>query len=120
VAHVQFRHKSCFGEVRLNWLSQFPSHFLVKGSKALVEGDVYDYQNLTLATDSGSKKHIRLEGISKSDIGIKIVSNFLSVIRNTEKPLVEGRDVLDSIKFIDECYQKASRFSMPWYDALGG
>jgi len=119
-AQVQFKLKSCFGEVRLSWLNQFPCRFFVKGSEACVEGEVYDYQNLTLATPSGSKKHIKLEGTNKLEIGSKIVSNFLAAIRNSEKPLVEGKDVLNSIQFIDECYQRASRFSMPWYEALGG
>jgi predicted dehydrogenase len=120
LAQVQFKHKSCFGEVRLSWLSQFPCRYFVKGDEASVEGEVYDYQNLVLATDAGSKKHIKLEAADKLSIASKIISNFLAVIGNNEKPLVQGSDVLNSVQFIDECYQKASRFPMPWYDVLVG
>jgi predicted dehydrogenase len=118
LARVQFKYKSCFGEVGLSWLSQFPCRFSIKGSKALVEGDVYDYQNLILVTPLGSKKHIRLESTNKLSIASKIISNFLSVIKNEEKPLVEGGDVVNCVQFIDECYEKASRFAMPWYETL--
>lgn len=120
VAQIQFKHKSCFGEVKLSWLSQFPCRFVVQGRDAKVEGDVYDYQTVILTNNSGLKKRLKLETIGKLGIGSKIVSNFISVIKQNEKPLVDGGDVLDSIQFIDECYEKAAQFSMPWYEVLGG
>jgi predicted dehydrogenase len=118
LVHIKFKHEACLGEVKISWLSQFPSRFLIKGREAIAEGDVYDYQNLFLAASKGAKKRLKLEARDKLSIGSMIVSNFLEVIKNNEKPIVEGSDVLDSIRFIDECYQKSSRFSMPWYEVI--
>jgi len=120
VARINFSHKACAGEVHLNWLNELPSRFILKGREATVEGNVYDYRSVTLTTGAGRKKRLKLEAIDKLGIGSKIILNFLSVIRNKERPLVDGGDVLDSIRFIDECYQKAGRFPMPWYKALEG
>ena len=118
VAHVQFEHDRCHGEVKLSWLSNFPCTFMIKCESGTVEGDVYDYQQIVLTTKSGRKKRIKLNYATKSDIAFTLVTNFINVIGNIEKPLIVGSDVLDSIKFIDECYQAATRFNMPWYEVL--
>jgi predicted dehydrogenase len=117
VAHVQFEHKKCVGEVRLSLLGKFPCVFRVKCEAGTVEGDVYDFQSIML-TKSGRKKRLRLKSREKyyTDFGYTMVTNFLDVITKGEKPRVSGADVLDSVEWIDECYEAASRFNMPWYE----
>jgi len=118
VVHVHFEHNCCLGEVKLSLLSKFPCRFIVKCEQGSIEGDVYDYQNVILTSASGRKKRFKLKSGSKFNIGYQIVTNFINVINKNEKPLVSGNDVLDSIQFIDECYEAASRFDMPWYEVL--
>jgi len=119
VAHIQFMHNKCFGEVKLSWLSSFPCKYIAKCQGGIVEGDVYDYQSVVLTENSGRKRQVKLQSESKSDIGFRMVTNFINVIYKDGKPLVAGSDVLDSIQFIDECYKAATRFDMPWYEFLG-
>jgi predicted dehydrogenase len=116
VAHIQFMHNKCFGEVKLSWLSSFPCKYMVKCQGGIVEGDVYDYQSVVITEDSGRKKRVKLQSESKSDIGFRMLTNFINVIYKDGKPLVAGNDVLDSIQFIDECYKAATRFDMFWYE----
>ncbi len=115
MAHVELEHNKCLGEVRLSWLSKFPCTYIIKCEAGTVEGDVYDYQGVFLINESGRKKRIKLKPETKAGIAFRIVTNFIDVITRGEKPLVAGSDVLNSIQFIDECYEVATKFDMPWY-----
>jgi UDP-N-acetylglucosamine 3-dehydrogenase len=117
VAHVQFAHNKCVGEVKLSWLSKFPCRFMVRCEAGTVEGDIYNFQSVVMTPVSERKRRCKLKsgGKSYSDIAYKMVANFIGAISKGEEPLVSGSDVLDSIKFIDECYEAATRFDMPWY-----
>ncbi len=118
VAHIQFEHNMCIGEVKLSWLSKFPCRFIVKCEAGTVEGDVYDYQRVVVTEESGRKKRIKLKSENKSDIGFRMVTNFINIIIKGNEPLVAGSDVLDSIQFIDKCYEAATRFKLPWYEVM--
>jgi predicted dehydrogenase len=118
VAHIKFEHKKCIGEVKLSLLGKLPCVFTIKCEAGTVEGDVYDFKSVILTSNSGRKKRLKLKSKEKyyTDFGHTIVSNFLDVISKGKKPLISGADVLESLKWIDECYGAASRFKMPWYE----
>jgi len=118
VVHVQFEHNMCFGEIKLSWLSKFPCRFIVKCEEGTIEGDVYDYKSIILTENSGRKKRLKIKSKKKADIGFRMVTNFINIIIKGDEPLVAGREVLDSIQFIDECYKIATRFRMPWYEVM--
>jgi predicted dehydrogenase len=120
VAHVRFERDGCSGEVRLSWLSKSPCVFTVECEKGSIAGEVYNFADLTLTNAGGQKRHVRLRSPihSKSDAGQSLVTNFIDVICRGDRPLIEGKDVLDSIEFIDECYRMATRFEMPWYPSM--
>lgn len=117
VAHVRFAHKKCVGEVKLSLLGNIRSGYFIRGQSGTIEGGIYDYRSLVLTTKSGRKKGVKLNSREKcyEDFGYTIVTNFINVISKGEKPLVSGSDVQDSMELIDECYETASRFDMPWY-----
>jgi hypothetical protein len=89
----------------------------VQGEAGTIEGDIYDFRNVTLTTKTGQSRKIALKSSEKydKDFGHKQVQNFINVLSGSESPHVSGSDVLNSIEFIDECYETASRFEMPWY-----
>ena len=120
VARVQFEHNRCVGDVKLSWLGKFPCRFMVKCEAGTIKGEVYDFESIVLKTEGGRERRIRLrpEGEPYSGIAYKMVANFIRVIGQGEKPLVSGGDVLDSIRLIDDCYEAATRFDMPWYEVL--
>jgi UDP-N-acetylglucosamine 3-dehydrogenase len=121
VVHVKFEDEGCSGEIILSWLAGFPSRFSVVCERGAIEGEVYDFRAVTLRGDGDKPERIALKkGIrSKADAGYRVVGNFIDVIRSGGKPLISGEDVLGSIEMIDECYEVAKRFDMPWYDMLG-
>lgn len=121
VAEVKFEYGRCEGRVKLSWLANFPSRFTVVFERGSVSGDVYDYTSVLLRTGDGPVRRIELRSKerSKKDVAAKIIDNFISVISGDEEPLVPGSGVLESIEFVDDCYLAATRFDMPWYQALG-
>ena len=115
VAYVKFELNQCAGEVKLSWLSSFPCRFLVEFEQGSIEGEVSYPQSVIVKTGKETKKRVNLKAESYMALGNKMVTNFIGVVAGVEKPLISGRDVLDSINFIDECYTTATRFEMPWY-----
>ena len=120
VAHIKFIKDQCKGDVKLSWLGTTPSTYSITCEKGTIHGGVYDYQSLEIEQQSGRKERITLKSgeSTKEKIAAKIVTNFINVITKGDKPLVSGMDALDSITFIDECYDAVKRFDMPWYEIL--
>ena len=120
VAHIIFEAGKCRGELKLGWLASSQCIYKIVCEDGIIEGKVYDYQNLFIQSKWGRKHKIHLKSQEKTKIAIsrKILNNFIEVVNNHAKPLISGSDVLDSIDFIDECYKTAERFSMPWYEGL--
>ena len=120
VAHVVFESGKCRGELKLSWLTGFPSTYKVVCENGSIEGKVYDYQNLSIQSGNGKRRrfHLQAKETGKVAIARKIVNNFVEVIAHVTNPLISGSNVLDSIDFIDECYASAMRFEMPWYEML--
>jgi predicted dehydrogenase len=115
VAYVQFEHNKCVGEVHLSWLSKFPCKFVVECERGSIEGEVYYPQSVLLKADGRLPKRIKLKSVDWIELGRRVVSNFIGVVKGSEKPLIPASDVLNSMRFIDECYAAAARFEMPWY-----
>lgn len=120
VAHVDFEYENCKGQIKLSLLGNLPCVYQIKCERGIIEGDIYDFRNLWIKENGQEKKLIKLKTKEKSytDFGMTIVSNFINVLKGKEEPLITGSDVLESIGWIDECYEKASRLTMPWYENL--
>lgn len=120
VAHVTFSHYDCRGEVKLSVLGRFPGTFVVECESATIEGDIYDFGTLFLIPRFGPKTRLRLRSAEKLywDFGPRLVTNFIDAVTARQPPLVSGSDVLASVEFVDECYEAATRFEMPWYKLL--
>lgn len=113
---VRFQRGNCTGVLTMNWFVNVPCRLFIQFGEGIVEGDVYDYRRLVL-WQKGKRSEIHLNSRiqTKLDVAAEIVNNFIGVVERGDLPLVSGADVLDSLAFVDECYQKAVRFDMPWY-----
>lgn len=120
VTQVIFQHEACKGEVFMSLLGKFPCIYRVEFENGVLEGDIYDYQTVVMTTATGHRKVLRLKTGENAyeDIGTRMVNNFIDVLTGNAGPLVQGRDVLDSLEFIDECYSSAAPFDAPWYARL--
>lgn len=120
VTEVKFGYQHCLGRVKLSWLGKSPCWYSVECEEGKIEGDIYDFQHVILTSKSGQKRkeHLKTAEKDHKDFGHKQIDNFINILSNSEKPLVSGSDVLASVEFIDECYERATQFDMPWYESL--
>jgi predicted dehydrogenase len=120
LAYVRFQKGDCAGEVRLSYLNKLPDRYVLEGDGGAIEGSTYDPLSITLVSKGGRRRELRLRSRQTDyfDYGERLVANFLKVIEGREAPLIAGGEVLDSVRFSDECYAHRSRFEMPWYEDL--
>ena len=111
-ASVNFRLRSCLGEVKVSWLADLQDLYSIQGDGGNICGGTRDWRYLTARFGSGKPR--RIDAGSPKARGKRMIDNFLSVILEKAEPLIPGREVIDSLELIDECYDAAERFSMPW------
>jgi predicted dehydrogenase len=118
VASVVIEHRGCRGEIRLSRLSKLPNYYRITGDRGYIEGGVYDWGSITVSTaaDNGRARRINLQDGDSSDPDNGLIASFFSVMKNEGQPLIPAKEVLDSIELLEEAYNKARRFSLPWYD----
>lgn len=121
VAEVQFKCRDCTGTVKLSWLGKLKNAYRIEGAKGSIGGDIYDFNNLEVRYKNENLK--KITGPNKIgayvNLGNRLVDNFIDTIQGKAEPLVSGSVVRDSIWWIEECYQKATRFNLPWYETAG-
>jgi len=116
-ASVKFRLKSCVGEVRLSWLANLQDLYTIQGDGGNICGGTRDSRSLTAKFGSAQPRLIEADQTTDSSKATdEMIDNFLSVILEKAEPLIPAREVIESLELIDECYDAAERFSMPWTD----
>ncbi|MCA9102348.1 MAG: Gfo/Idh/MocA family oxidoreductase [Planctomycetales bacterium] len=118
VAHVRLRHGQCDVEVRLSWLSQLDNTYRIECSNGVIEGGIENWDVFKVTTAGGHRETRRLGADERSydDFGVRMLGDFFAAAANGSKPLVPAEETIDAIRLIDECYQQATRFDMPWCD----
>jgi predicted dehydrogenase len=119
-ARLGLRRGACEIEVELSWLYKLPNRYAVEGTVGGLRGEVYDWRNLEVRVSDGPWRHARVArkpGLFPEYAEL-LVESFLAALAGEAAPLVAGRDVLDSLVLLDECYERARRFEMGWYRRL--
>jgi len=108
--------------IKINWLNKLSNQYCVEGTKGKIYGDIYNWQCISLYKYGVGDKTINIKtNVDSFNIFAEILlDNFISVIRNTAKPLVAGLEVIESIKLIDDAYKKRKTFNMPWDEGTTG
>lgn len=116
VSHTQFEHQGCDCRVELSWLTKLENQCVVQGERGTVSHSVYDWRSLDVTDAAGKTRKVRLKTdvMSFMDFGSVLIGNFLGLLAGRGRPLVAGAEVLDSIDLINDCYDQATRFEMPW------
>ena len=116
VVKIQAGNNGCRARITLNRLCELQNTFRVVGEKASIEGGIFTWKQVTLNRKPGSTEVKKLSCPARNYPGfvLPVVENFIQVIGGTQPPLVSGRDVLPSIEFIHECYERRRHFDFPW------
>lgn len=120
VASLALEHRACTINVRLSWLSRLPNTYRIVGTRGVIEGAIFDWRRLTIATNGGRPRRLKVssDGNDYLAFGNVIIDNFLDTIAGRAAPLAPATAVLPSLELIEECYRRASRMPMPWVEAL--
>lgn len=116
VVRIRAEKGGCTINITLSRLSDLGNRYRVTGERGRVSGGIFDWKRVCLEDESGTMSGRKLASVSRNYPGFvaPIVENFLQVIQGRAQPLVSGSDVLDSIEFIHECYERRERLDLSW------
>ena len=116
MAEVHLRSGHCNVHVKLSWLSRLANRYTIVGERGTISGALDHFDRLTISSPTGRRKGRRLRHAERTynDFGQRIIANFMDVIAGRAEPLVPAACVLPALDLMDECYESATRLSMPW------
>ncbi len=121
VAHVRMRHGACDVELKLSWFNPLDNCYEIVGRHGRIRGGLEDWDRVTIEYTDGRRKRVPVECTAEkyNDFGRLMIDNFTLVATDRAEPLVPGHDVVAPLELMDECYEKARRFRLPWLQPQG-
>lgn len=102
-------------KVVLSWISELKNDCRVELEKGEITFEPYGWKRLSLKRDSVVREHrVGSHVDSYSWFGAQLVKDFAQVCSASKDPLVDGSDVTESIRLIEDCYQNRSSITKQW------
>lgn len=122
VAHVRMRLGQCDVELKLSWLGRLDNRFEIVGRRGRICGGIEDWDRVTIEHADGRRERVRVLCYEQkyNEFGRLMIANFVDVVGGRAEPLVAGRDVVAPLELMDECYQTARPFRLPWFETRPG
>jgi len=119
VAKISLRRGAATARVHLSWLSKLRNTYRVVGSRATVEGGVYEWSSYSIRRGSGRARKVRTDSASRllTDFPEMLLENFTRAMSGQEAPRVPASATRDSIAVIEACYANRKHLPAPWHDA---
>ena len=103
--------------LKFSRLYKLENSYTIECEGARISGRLFDPSRLQIERD-GSVESISAGSTALYDeYARKLVHNFIGVIQGRETPLFVAQNVAPSITVMEEAYQIAIPFELPWYDA---
>lgn len=104
-------------EMRISWLSKLKNEVRLEFEDGVIE--VLSHSRTEYVVQrNGRRKRNSTSPQTPESLANEVVGNFLGVVRGTVEPAVKAADVLPSLHLLEECYERAERRAMPWFDHL--
>ncbi len=115
LATVELDHQGCPIEIKVSRLGKLPNGFRIVGSRAWIEAAAEDWNCITVQYHSGKSRRCRCGRMQKyTDCAQPLIANFIDVLAGRSQPLVPARDTLATIELLEQAYQAAEPYDMPW------
>ena len=110
--------EGCKINIMVSWLTKLQNTYKIIGELGTIEGNIGEWQSFLLVRKGKSEK-VSLDCKERDyyDFADKMIVNFFNIIKDNAKPLIPAIEIIPTIELVDECYQKATRSFMPWYEA---
>lgn len=117
VAKLELAYQQTVIHLAFSRLERLRNRYELQCERGTIRGRLFDFSRLEIERN-GKRDRIQAGPMrGYADWAWKLVSNFVQVVRGDERPLFEARDVAPSIGLLEQAYQQAGSFAMPWYDA---
>jgi predicted dehydrogenase len=116
LARIQAKVDSTSVTILLNRLNDLSNYYKLTGEEGVIDGKIFEWDTIiyTPVNGAGFRMKQKVKAKVYPEFVIPIFNNFIQILLGKEKPLVSGQDVVNSIRFIDECYQKRERMELTW------
>lgn len=116
VVRIRAAKGGCNVAITLNRLCDLKNTYRVVCENGSIEGKIFEWTKFALKNNNSATYEQKFKSPSKNYPGFvqPVFDNFVEVVKGTQEPLVSGREVLASLDFINECYEKRQRFDMSW------
>jgi len=116
VSFTRLTHEECECDVRLSWLSKLDNVVELVGDRGSLVQKAFEETRITWKDADGRSRLLQLPSKAAcfDEYAYLLMDNFLDVIADKAAPLLPAELVLDSLQLINECYDQARRFEMPW------
>jgi predicted dehydrogenase len=102
--------------VRLSWLAKQRNEYVLRGPEGTARWNVYDLDTVSVEGPDGRARKRKLEAPgSFADLAPPVLEDFFSAVADGGAPAAGPDDVLPSMRLIEECYRRRTRFEMPWH-----
>ena len=91
--------------------------FEIVGTQASLASDAEGWSSVTVNFRDGRKQRIRSDAsrfAKYTDFAHPLIENFVACIQGTAQPTVSGRSVLPTIQLLEQAYEEAGHYTMPW------
>jgi predicted dehydrogenase len=117
LVEVQLTHREATIQLRFSRFDRLANLYSIQCDEATIAGRLFDYARFRLLHDD------RVESISSGksrphvEYAWQLFRNFIGVVQQREAPLFSAEHVAPSITVIEQAYQQATPFDVPWYDS---
>ena len=102
---------------RFSRLFRLENRYVITCDNGTISGGMFDWSRIEL--EQGGRREEVLtgqKGMVYEDILRELIDNFVAAASGLGEPVFPASDVAPSIGVIQQAYDKASRFVLPWYE----
>lgn len=107
----------CAIDIRLSWLAKQGNEYVFRGPRGAVRWGIYDLDTVVLEDASGRRTTRRIPAPkSFADLAPLVLRDFVDAVAGGTEPAASPSTVLPSMRLMDACYDRRTRFDLPWHD----
>lgn len=119
ISTVRLRHQNCDIEIKVSRLGRLHNSFRIEGTKGYIEAGAEDWTEVRLCLHDGRQQRVKPPTPTYNeytDFAKPLLDDFVEVIAGQKTPFVSGESTIDTIELLEEAYDRAQNYAMPWND----
>jgi predicted dehydrogenase/nucleoside-diphosphate-sugar epimerase len=116
MATVNLEHQGCQIEIKVSRYDRMMNGFKIVGSEGSIEAEAEDWDEFTVKFHDGRSRRYKCASnrLKYNDFAAPMVENLIQIISENAAPTVAGASVLGTIRLLEQAYESAQPYSMPW------